>query len=272
MIGDTTTVPEPKNEEKEVKESEVQEEEEREEEPTARLAPSQVEDEQEGEGTEENLLEEELPEEVNKVEETVDQYASPYTLPIPKPTDELERISELIWNTFPDLLRSSSLPNSSSKEIADFKETLLMIDSLANPPPSSSNNGGDISMSEDGTVITTSSTSSTTSTSNFGPPASHTPTNTIFCLILSSLLRSPEPHQVEFPFLKQLSQLWWDREGKEIFVKAYPPNVREEDVNLDESGTAMATRAVYSMAGKKLAFPKRTRDGSHKVLFGTGLQ
>lgn len=255
---------EDKQEESSTTQEEAEHEEE-EEERTVRLAPP--EDDQ----PEENLLDEPIPEELTaKTAVPNDPYASPYTKPIPQATDELERISELIWNTFPEVLRSSSLPNSSNKDSADFVETLAMIDSLANPP-ASSQTGGDVSMSEDGTVVTTSSTSSTAS-STTGPPASPTPGNTIFCLILSYLLRSEEPHQEEFTFLKQLCEVWWEREGRDLFVKAYPPHVREEDVNLNESGTAMATRAVFSMAGKKLAWPRRAKDGTHKVSFGTGLQ
>lgn len=162
----------------------------------------------------------------------------------PEPTDELERLTEKIWDSFGEHLRFFA----PSLEASDFTTTLgLLRKSITYTGDGSSAAAG----GDDGSSISGASSmdppSSTSSLGGTNSSATAAPTalSRVTSLILLSLLQAPAPeHSVEFPLLKTKGKQWLEKQ--------------QGNAGADEDGDSLATKAVYAMVAKKLLRIRRT--------------
>ncbi|KDN53368.1 hypothetical protein K437DRAFT_253061 [Tilletiaria anomala UBC 951] len=202
---------------------------------------------------------------------------------IPEATDELERVTEKIWSVFGDVVRFVA----PEREGADFSETLKMLEVLigARSPASLSSaaagggatavlttvagSGGDTSVASSAHTGTSGATNSSAASGaagslpNAGPP---TPTNMAAAHVLVSLLRTPEPHQLEFEDLRILTSSWWDavdgdghNDGGREKCRAMMLEGRAQapESELMSGGETLAARAIYGLQAKKLLVIRR---------------
>lgn len=182
--------------------------------------------------------------EAASIEETVT--ASPIRSIEPQSSDELERICENIWSLFGDNLRYVA----ADREGADYKETLRILQDLSNGE-SHNESQGDISMASSNASQATAATSGSTGSNSdhLESAEAPTPANAIAAHILYILLTTPSPHVMEFDELKAKGESWWTTQGRDALLRSA---VGSEPVDINDSGSGLANKAVYSLIAKKL--------------------
>lgn len=148
-----------------------------------------------------------------------------------EPTDELERLTEKIWDVFGDQLRLLSGGDAATLETADFTTTLGMLRSITDMDRAS---------------------------------IPGTAQSSISSLVLLLLLTSPPPdHSMEFGQLKAEGREWW--QGKKATTAE---NAVSEEADVDVDGEQLTTKAVYALVAKRLLRVRRT-GGEARVGFGS---
>lgn len=168
----------------------------------------------------------------------------------PEPTDELERLTEKIWDTFGDHLRYFN----PFLESADFLTTLSLLRKCIN-----SGSGAADTVEGNGSVSGSSSANSASSGTalSTAPP---TKQSAISSWVLLNLLTAPPPdHSVDFGELKARGKQWSEERQQAN------SGGQDEEVMDGEQAT---TSAVYALVAKRLLKIKRT-GGPARVGFGS---
>ncbi|CAO1617499.1 unnamed protein product [Jaminaea pallidilutea] len=196
----------------------------------------------------------------------------------PEATDELERLSEKIWNSFGDHLRyflrdpdATDGGGGATEEdvMTDFRGTLQLLRRLmSSTQGDGSASGGAMQRGKDDASSISSAPTSlsgkTTSATGSTPPDV---VARVTAFVLLELLTAPAPHMVDFPLLKTNAKAWFT-ENPSVLAKATAGDDDEgEAASSDEE--ALVTKAVYAMVAKKLLRIRRT-GGQAKVGFSPG--
>lgn len=168
----------------------------------------------------------------------------------PELTDELERLTEKVWDAFGDHLRffAPHLESSDATTTLSLLRKLLATSTLQT-------GGGAAPLADDGSSVS-SAAATTSSTASGNAGAMHVSSLTLQARVtaltlLNLFVNVDEGHSVEFPWLKTRARQWYDDE------------VAEEEKRLQEDsavtdGEALVTKAVYAMVAKKLLRIRRS--------------
>lgn len=180
--------------------------------------------------------------------------ASPSLVPlgvVPTATPELERITTRIWDLFGEHVRYAA-PGCKA---ASFPDTFAILRALEQ--------GGPQAMEVD--------------VHGDAPNPSVPPSVGIMMMahVLLLLMRTPPPYTLSLPLIKSYSDKWWKQEGQAtIRAGIQDMSTRNQLIqqlgidaaDLDQTGDALATRAVYGLVAKKLLRIQRT-GGAANVRF-----
>lgn len=167
--------------------------------------------------------------------------ASPSLVPhgvMPTPTEELERMSAKIWELFGENVRYAA-PGCRS---ASFPDTFKVLRALEQGAPNDADTAGITGDASNPTV----------------PPSIGT---IMMAHVLLLLMRSQAPHTLPLPMIKSYSDNWWKQEGQDqVRAGVKEPATRNPLVqqlgidasDLEQTGDALATRAVYGLVAKKI--------------------
>lgn len=171
--------------------------------------------------------------------------------PIPESSEELERVTEKVWEVFGDALRYAA----PEREVADFVETLDVLHKLMS--------GGEKSHLGDYSVgsTNTSSTHSTAMSEASAGAAQLTPEILMTAFVIWQMLVSPEPHQMNIDDLKVRGHDWWAAQGMQTWRRSRSSDEPEltSQVEAFEDGQNLARKATYGMISKKLFAIKRQK-------------
>lgn len=170
---------------------------------------------------------------------------------MPTRTPELERIAQRIWDLFDENMRYAA-PGCTS---ASFDDTFRILRALEHAAPKSMQVG----------------------ISGDAPNPTVPPSVGIIMMahVLLLLMRAPEPYALSLPLIKSFSDKWWKQEGQAHVRAALADASSRNDLvaslgldttDLEQSGDALATRAVYGLVAKKLLRIQRT-GGAASVRF-----
>ncbi|KAL4398759.1 hypothetical protein ACI68E_004156 [Malassezia pachydermatis] len=165
--------------------------------------------------------------------------ANPSLVPhgvMPPVSDELERITAMLWRGFGESMRYAA-PGCASASYAATFGVLRALEQCA--PQQDDMPSGDAPN-----------------------PTSPLPVMVVMMAhVLLLLMRSPAPHTLSLPAIKTFSEKWWKQQGQPDLqaAQAQPAtrNTLVQHVGLDategeQTGEALATRAVYGLVAKKL--------------------
>lgn len=181
--------------------------------------------------------------------ETDAQHEEREPAPVPESSEELERVTEKVWDVFGDALRYAA----PERELADFVETLDVLHKLMS--------GGEKSHLGDFSVgsTNTSSTHSTAVSEASAGAAQLTPEILMTAFVIWQMLVSPEPHQMNIDDLKVKGHEWWAAQGMQTWRRSRSSDEHElsSQVEAFEDGQNLARKATYGMISKKLFAIKR---------------
>lgn len=174
---------------------------------------------------------------------------------VPESSDELERITEKLWDTFGENLRYVA----AGRDAADFAETFTVLRSLERAGANVTTRRA--AADADESIVSSQTTASTASATASGSPSNPLGVTTVVMAhVLLLLLRSPPPHSMKLTDIKTTTGRWWLQVGQKSFrAAAAAPHTRGpasrlgfDTTELEQSGDQLATRAVYGLVAKKL--------------------
>ncbi len=141
------------------------------------------------------------------------QESAPSHLHVPaqQSSDELERVTQKVWEVFGDALRFVA-PERESSSYADTLDVLKSLMSGGDRP-----NLGDYSV---GSVQTSSTTTTTSEASGAATAAQLTPEVLMTAFVIFQMLVSEEPHQLNIDELKVRGHEWWAASGMQVWMQA----------------------------------------------------
>lgn len=168
-------------------------------------------------------------------------------------SEELERVTQKVWEVFGDALRSI-VPE---REAANYLDTLDALKSLMSGGHAA-NAAGDYSV---GSVQTSSTLSSAASETSAAVAAQLTPEVLMTAFVIFQMLVSPEPHRMNIDELKVRGHEWWSTLGMQVWLHAqsHDSNDVPSRVEAFEDGQNLARKATYGMISKQLFAIKRQK-------------
>ncbi|PWN28709.1 hypothetical protein BDZ90DRAFT_230732 [Jaminaea rosea] len=175
----------------------------------------------------------------------------------PESTDELERLSEKVWDTFGEHLRffASHLESADATTTLGLLRKLLGASTLEGAAGGAARGGGgdDGSSVSSGAATSSSTASSSAAGTAVAPPTVQARITALTLLHLLTSSDAEQPHSVEFPLLKTRARRWYEDEVSEEERLVHQ---REEGGATD--GEALVTKAVYALVAKKLLRIRRS--------------
>lgn len=178
---------------------------------------------------------------------------------VPATSDELERITTLLWTRFGEALRYVS-----AEERAPFKSTFALLASLECCGQDPSALQTDAPASADDSVRAPSGVTSLATQSSAGMPLSAplSVNTVVMAHVILLLFRAPAPHALTLPTIKTLTDSWWRQRGQDVFrATAATPSLSHAEAvrqagldasEVDMGGDTLGSRAVYGLVAKKL--------------------
>ncbi|KAJ9474995.1 Serine/threonine protein kinase [Pseudozyma hubeiensis] len=167
-------------------------------------------------------------------------------------SDELERVTNKVWEVFGEALRSV-VPERESADYFDTLDALKSLMSGGNAP-----HAGDYSV---GSVQTSSTLSSAASEASAAVAAQLTPEVLMTAFVIFQMLVSPEPHRMNIDELKLRGHEWWSTAGMQVWLHAqsHDGNDVASRAEAFEDGQNLARKATYGMISKQLFAIKRQK-------------
>ena len=167
-------------------------------------------------------------------------------------SDELERVTQKVWEVFGDALRSVA----AEREGADYRDTLDVLRSLM--AGGDKPNMGDYSV---GSVQTSSTLSTAASEASAAASAQLTPEVLMTAFVIFQMLVSDEPHRMNIDELKVRGHEWWSTSGMQVWLHAQSQDDNDVPSRVEafEDGQNLARKATYGMISKQLFAIKRQR-------------
>ncbi|ETS60244.1 hypothetical protein PaG_05791 [Moesziomyces aphidis] len=182
------------------------------------------------------------------------QESAPSHLHVPaqQSSDELERVTQKVWEVFGDALRFVA-PERESSSYADTLDVLKSLMSGGDRP-----NLGDYSV---GSVQTSSTTTTTSEASGAATAAQLTPEVLMTAFVIFQMLVSEEPHQLNIDELKVRGHEWWAASGMQVWMQARSHEEGEVPSRIEafEDGQNLARKATYGMISKQLFAIRRQK-------------
>ena len=178
---------------------------------------------------------------------------------VPATSDELERITTLLWTRFGEALRYVS-----AEERAPFKSTFALLASLECCGQDPTALQTDAPASADDSVRAPSGVTSLATQSSAGIPLSAplSVNTVVMAHVILLLFRAPAPHALTLPTIKTLTDPWWRQRGQDVFrATAATPSLSHAEAvrqagldgsEVDMGGDTLGSRAVYGLVAKKL--------------------
>ncbi|SNX87015.1 uncharacterized protein MEPE_05725 [Melanopsichium pennsylvanicum] len=170
-------------------------------------------------------------------------------------SEELERITQKVWEVFGDALRSVA----PERESADYAGTLEVLKSLLSGGDRS--NAGDYSVGSVQTSSTLSSAASEASAASAAASAQLTPEVLMTAFVIFQMLVSEEPHRMNIDELKVRGHEWWSTSGTQVWLYAQTNDQNDVPGRAEafEDGQNLARKATYGMISKQLFAIRRQK-------------
>lgn len=169
-------------------------------------------------------------------------------------SEELERVTQKVWEVFGDALRSVA----PERETADYVDTLDVLKTLMTGGDKP-NNAGDYSV---GSVQTSSTLSTAASEASAAATAAQlTPEVLMTAFVIFQMLVSEEPHRMNIDELKVRGHEWWSTSGMQVWLHAQSHDERDVPSRVEafQDGQNLARKATYGMISKQLFAIKRQK-------------
>ncbi|SPO31104.1 uncharacterized protein UTRI_05254_B [Ustilago trichophora] len=168
-------------------------------------------------------------------------------------SEELERVTQKVWEVFGDALRSVA----PERESADYLDTLDVLKALMSGGDKPSN-AGDYSV---GSVQTSSTLSTATSEASAATGAQLTPEVLMTAFVIFQMLVSDEPHRMNIDELKVRGHEWWSTSGMHVWLHGQSHDETDVPSRVEafEDGQNLARKATYGMISKQLFAIKRQK-------------
>ncbi|SPO30637.1 uncharacterized protein UTRI_05254 [Ustilago trichophora] len=169
-------------------------------------------------------------------------------------SEELERVTQKVWQVFGDALRAVA----PERESADYLDTLDVLKALMTGGDKP-NNAGDYSV---GSVQTSSTLSTAASEASAAATAAQlSPEVLMTAFVIFQMLVSEEPHRMNIDELKVRGHEWWSTSGMQVWLHAQSHDDTDVPSRIEalEDGQNLARKATYGMISKQLFAIKRQK-------------